>query len=167
LSFISAPFTPSTNSSLMFDMAAERLMASRRSVRKGRLRTRIFSNWELSVTNSKQRGATVSLWYKARAVGDVLRLTPRVVFKISFKLSSFKYSNESAGIKTCEIPMLNHNHSTPKKTHVVRSLGAELHLLLLFAGSKLALLGDISPKVSIEMRRAGILVPYNNTAKKK
>jgi hypothetical protein len=39
-----SPITPSTNSSLMFEMAAESDMASRRSVRKGRLSTKIFWN---------------------------------------------------------------------------------------------------------------------------
>jgi hypothetical protein len=42
---ILSPVTPSTNSSLMFDMAAERDIASRRSVRKGRLSTNIFWNY--------------------------------------------------------------------------------------------------------------------------
>ena len=86
---------------------------------------------------------------------------------MSFRLSSFKYSNESADIRTSDVPMLNHNHSAPKNTHVVSSLGIEVHLFLLFAASKVALFGDISPKVSMEMRRAGILVPYCHTAKKK
>jgi hypothetical protein len=39
-----SPVTPSTYSSLMFDIAAERDIASRRSVRKGRLSTKIFWN---------------------------------------------------------------------------------------------------------------------------
>jgi hypothetical protein len=99
-----------------------------------------------------------------KSINGAFQHTPRVVFNISFRLSSFKYSNESTGITTSDVPMLNHNHSTPKKTHVVSSLGAEAHLLFLFAASKVALLGDISPKVSMEMRRAGILT---NTAKKK
>lgn len=43
-SLILSPVTPSMNSSLIFETAAERLMASRRSVRKGRLSTITFSN---------------------------------------------------------------------------------------------------------------------------
>lgn len=42
-----SPVTPSTNSSLIFETAAESDMASRRSVRKGRLRTKIFWNLKL------------------------------------------------------------------------------------------------------------------------
>jgi hypothetical protein len=58
---ILAPVTPSTKSSLMFEMAAERIMASRRSVRKGRLRTKIFSNWKLSVIDDQRGVGTASL----------------------------------------------------------------------------------------------------------
>jgi len=60
--------------------------------------------------------------------------------------------------------MLNHNHKTLKKTHVVSSLGADIHPLLFLATSNLVpLLEDISPRVSMEMRRMRA-VRRSNTA---
>lgn len=84
--------------------------------------------------------------------------TPSVVFKMSLKFSSFKYSNESSGISTLLAPMLSHAHRPAKRRQVAKSLGREEYQgLLLFAASKVAPgLGDINPKVSIDMRRPGI-----------
>lgn len=75
---------------------------------------------------------------------------------MSCKLSSCRYSKESFGITISCAPRLNQTHKSPKKRKVVSSLGLEkYHGLLLFAALKPALLlGDINPKVSIDMRRA-------------
>jgi hypothetical protein len=100
-----------------------------------------------------------------QGMGHNARRTPRVVFEMSCRFSSFKYSNESAGIRISDAPMLNHSHTIPKQTHVVSSLGIDFQTLLLFAVSNVALLGDISPKVSMEMRRA-MKRPHSNAASK-
>ena len=75
---------------------------------------------------------------------------------ISLRLSSFKYSNESSGIRIACPPRLNQIHNTPKNRQVVSSRGLEKYQgLLLFAVVNPALLrGDISPKVSMDIRRA-------------
>jgi hypothetical protein len=67
------------------------------------------------------------------------------VFRISFKLSSFKYSYESAGITISDVPRLNHNHNPAKNTHVVSSLGDDLQTLILFADSNIR--RNMTPKV--------------------
>lgn len=54
-----SPVTPSTNSSLIFEVAAARVIASRRSVLKGRLRTIIFWNLRL-VRHSSGEGKELS-----------------------------------------------------------------------------------------------------------
>ena len=87
------------------------------------------------------------------------------MFNISLKVSSCTKANESSGIRTSDVLVLNHNHKAPKKTHVVSSLGADIHPLLLLATSNLVpLLEDISPKVSIEMRRMRAERSSSNTA---
>jgi hypothetical protein len=77
---------------------------------------------------------------------------------MSFKLSSFKYSNESSGISTLRVPTLSHTHSAAKVKKVASSLGLEWYQdLLLLAASKVELdLRDINPRVSIEIRRIPI-----------
>lgn len=60
-----SPVTPSTNSSFILLVAAARVMASRRSVRYGRFRTRIFSNFsnvrlDISGIDGAKRGETES-----------------------------------------------------------------------------------------------------------
>jgi hypothetical protein len=80
------------------------------------------------------------------------------VFRISRRLSSFKYSNESSGMSTLFDPTLSHVHSDANSRKVANNLGRELyHGLLLLAASKVApLFGNITPKVSIEMRRISL-----------
>lgn len=88
------------------------------------------------------------------------------MFSISLKLSSCTYANESSGIKTSDVLTLNHSHKIPKKAHVISNLGAEIHPLLLLATSNFVpLLEDISPKVSMEMRRMRAERSSSNTAK--
>jgi hypothetical protein len=81
--------------------------------------------------------------------------TPNVVFKMSLRLSSFRYSNESSGISTSRVPTLSHVHSAAKKRKVANNLGLEeYHGLLFLAASKVVPpFGDINPKVSMEIRR--------------
>lgn len=81
--------------------------------------------------------------------------TPSVVFKMSLRLSSSKYWNESSGICTEDVPIFNHNQNAAKRRKVASSLGRdEYHGRLLLAASKVArLFGVISPRVSMEIRR--------------
>lgn len=81
--------------------------------------------------------------------------TPRVEFKISFKLSSSSNANESSGITTVFPPKFSQHHRIPNKTHVVSNRGLDIYQgsLLLLAAANVALRGDIIPKVSMEMRR--------------
>jgi hypothetical protein len=80
------------------------------------------------------------------------------VFRISRRLSSFKYWNESSGMSTLLAPRLSHVHSVANSRKVANNLGRELyHGLLLLAASKAAPpFGDINPKVSMEMRRMSL-----------
>lgn len=81
--------------------------------------------------------------------------TPSVEFRISAKLSSSNNAYESSGIKTVCPPKLIQQYKTMKKKHVVRSRGLEANqrFLLFFAAANVAPLGDIIPRVSMEMRR--------------
>jgi hypothetical protein len=85
---------------------------------------------------------------------------------MSFRLSSFKYSNESSGINPLRAPTLSHIHSAAKIKTVARSLGLDwYHGFRFLAASEAELnLGDINPKVSIEMRR--ILTGRSNAAER-
>lgn len=81
--------------------------------------------------------------------------TPSVVFRISLKLSSSSNANESSGITTVDTAKRNHKYSSAKQKHVVRSRGrARYHRVdLLLATAKVDPLGEIIPRVSMEMRR--------------
>lgn len=88
------------------------------------------------------------------------RRTPRVVFRTSFRLSSCKYSKESAGIFSSVLPTLNHSHNRANKTHVVSSFGADVQMPILFTVPNFAcFLGGV-PQVSMDMRR---ISAYHNS----
>ena len=154
-----SPVTPSTKSSLRPLEAAASVMASRRSVRKGRFRTKIFWNFEpladvrsplaakglffhheklrhfLGVHRPRElsfmRPWMVSKW----KCNESSKRTPSVEFRMSATDSSCTYSNEFVGISTTCPPNLSHNQNPIKNKMVVSSLGLLMYQALrLFAG---------------------------------
>jgi hypothetical protein len=81
------------------------------------------------------------------------------VFRISLKLSSFRYSNESPGMGTWCTPTLSHVHNARKSRQVASNLGREEYQgLFLLAASKVGLLfRDMKPKGSMDIRRISMV----------